>query len=437
MSRFLSKISCWFLLLHAFGSCVTIGFVVQSPPTLLTHQSVTRNDATLVSGRCDHLKELSMALTAQTKKIPGTADLGGIEWKDLGFEFRPTNSHIKIVYTENDDGTGSWGTPELVKEPYVNLHIGATALHYGQTCFEGLKAFAHSDNSVHLFRPDENAARMQSSCRRTVMPELPTDLFVQAVEQVVIDNIEYVPPYGSGGALYIRPLLFGSGPRIGVQPAGEYTFICLVIPVGDYYVGGLSQPVKCLLIDDYDRAALRGVGNVKVGGNYAADLLPNKHSKKRGFPIGLYLDAATQTNVEEFSTSNFVGINNKENKYVTPKSGSVLPSITNKSLMQIAESEGLTVEARDVPLSELETFDEVLAVGTAVVVTPVGSVTRLSSTTPNGETTTSDVLNIEKVYEFGTPGEIGATTRRLYDRVRAIQNGESEDVYGWNRKINF
>ena len=218
----------------------------------------------------------------------------------------------------------------------------------------------------------------------------------------------------------------------------EYTFICLVIPVGDYYVGGLSQPVKCLLIDDYDRAAPRGVGNVKVGGNYAADLLPNKRSKKRGYPIGLYLDAATQTYIEEFNTSNFVGINNKENKYVTPKSGSVLPSITNKSLMQIAELEGLTVEARDVPLSELETFDEVLAVGTAVVVTPVGSVTRLSapqSNTNNGDA--SETLQIEKVYEFGTPGEIGATTRRLYDRVRAIQNGESDDVYGWNYKINI
>jgi branched-chain amino acid aminotransferase len=365
-----------------------------------------------------------------TKKLPGTADLGGIAWKDLGFEFRPTNSHVKMVYTENEDGPGSWGAPELVKEPFVNVHIGATALHYGQACFEGLKAFTHSDGSVHLFRPEENAARMQSSCRRILMPEMPTDLFVKAIEQVVVDNIEYVPPYGSGGALYIRPLLFGSGPRIGLQPSAEYTFICLVIPVGDYYAGGLSQPVKCLLIDDYDRAAPRGVGHVKVAANYAADILPNKLSKKRGYPIGLYLDAATQSTIEEFSTSNFAGINNKLKKFVTPKSGSILPSITNKSLMQIAELEGLTVEAREVPLAELETFDEVLAVGTAVVVTPVGSVTRLSQDASNGDAT-------EKVYQFGVPGEIGATTRRLYDRVRAIQNGESEDVFGWNRKIEY
>ena len=441
ISRSSNYVTFWLVLLHSWNTSGITGFVVrQTPPsTFISHHNEVRNDAKVNIRQCGPSMQLSMTAstgTTQAKKLPGTADLGGIEWKDLGFEFRPTNSHIKMVYTEHEDGSGSWGAPELVKEPFVNIHIGATALHYGQTCFEGLKAFTHSDNSVHLFRPDENAARMQSSCRRTLMPELPTDLFVHAVEQVVMDNIEYVPPYGSGGALYIRPLLFGSGPRIGLQPADEYTFICLVIPVGDYYVGGLSQPVKCLLIDDYDRAAPRGVGNVKVGGNYAADLLPNKRSKKRGYPIGLYLDAATQTCIEEFSTSNFVGINNKENKYVTPKSGSVLPSITNKSLMQIAELEGLTVEAREVPLSELETFDEVLAVGTAVVVTPVGSVTRLSSEEQpnNGDAETS--LSIENVYEFGTSGEIGATTRRLYNRVRAIQNGESEDVYGWNHKID-
>jgi branched-chain amino acid aminotransferase len=372
------------------------------------------------------LASTTTSSTETVKKVPGTADMG-MAWGDLGFEFRPTNSHIKLVYRENADGSdGSWGEPELVRgEPFVNVHIGATALHYGQACFEGLKAFCHQDGSVHIFRPDENAARMQSSCRRTLMPELPTDLFIKTVEQVVIDNLEYVPPYGSGGALYIRPLLFGSGPRIGLQPADEYTFICLVIPVGDYYAGGLSSPVKCLLIEDYDRAAPRGVGHVKVAGNYAADLLPNRRSKKLGYPIGLYLDAATQSYIEEFSTSNFVGIDNTNNKYITPKSGSVLPSITNKSLMQIAEVQGLTVEARNVPVEELETFDEVLAVGTAVVVTPVGSVTRLRG---DGKT---------KVYEFGQPNEIGATTRRLYDHVRAIQNGEAEDVFGWNYKVQY
>jgi branched-chain amino acid aminotransferase len=257
-----------------------------------------------------------------------------------------------------------------------------------------------------------------------MMAELPTERFLEAVNQAVRDNIEYVPPYGSGGALYIRPLLFGSGPRIGLQPADEYTFICLVMPVGDYYKGGLAKPVDGLLIEDFDRAAPRGVGNVKVAGNYAADLLPNMLSKKKGFPIGLYLDAKTQSVVEEFSTSNFVGINLKENKFVTPKSSSVLPSITNKSLMTLAAEEGLAVEERSIPVEELNTFDEVLAVGTAVVVTPVGSITRF------------DAEGNAKKYEFGeSHEEVGAMTRRLYDKVRAIQNGEAEDKYGWNFKV--
>eukprot|EP00339_Tiarina_fusa_P017790 CAMPEP_0117041400 /NCGR_PEP_ID=MMETSP0472-20121206/28916_1 /TAXON_ID=693140 ORGANISM="Tiarina fusus, Strain LIS" /NCGR_SAMPLE_ID=MMETSP0472 /ASSEMBLY_ACC=CAM_ASM_000603 /LENGTH=399 /DNA_ID=CAMNT_0004752403 /DNA_START=45 /DNA_END=1244 /DNA_ORIENTATION=+ len=363
-------------------------------------------------------KDTSFSLASTSDKVrPGSAKLD-TPWEELGFEFRPTNSHVKVTFKD-----GEWGAPELVKGDTINLHIGATALHYGQSCFEGLKAFCHEDGEVYVFRPEENAQRMQSSCRRTMMAELPTERFLEAIQVVVKDNIEYVPPYGSGGALYIRPLLFGSGPRIGLQPSDEYTFLIMVIPVGDYYKGGLASPVDGLLIEDFDRAAPRGVGAVKVAGNYAADLLPNMLSKKKGYPIGLYLDAATQTCIEEFSTSNFVGIDNSQKKYVTPKTPSVLPSITNKSLMQIAEDEGLTVEQRDIPVEELSSFDEVLAVGTAVVVTPVGSITRLGE---NGEETT---------YEFGDH-ELGETTKRLYQKVRAIQNGEEEDKYGWNLKID-
>jgi len=376
---------------------------------------IHRNSATRPSPSTTQLP-----MTALQQKQPGTAVMD-VPWEELGFEFRPTNSHVRMTYKENE----GWGEPELVQEPYINLHIGATALHYGQACFEGLKAFCHADGSVNVFRPDENAKRMQNSCDRIMMPQLPTDKFVQAVQTVVQDNMEYVPPYGSGGALYIRPLLFGSGPRIGVQPAAEYTFLILVIPVGDYYKGGLSSPVNALLIEDFDRAAPRGVGSVKVAGNYAADLLPNMLSKKKGFPVGLYLDAQTQSFVEEFSTSNFVGIDNAANKYVTPKSPSVLPSITNKSLMQIAADEGLVVEERPIPVEELESFDEVLAVGTAVVVTPVGSITRLNV----------DAGEMKK-YQFGSKDTIGPTTRKLYNRVRAIQNGEEEDKYGWNFKVN-
>ena len=301
--------------------------------------------------------------------------------------------------------------------------MGATALHYGQACFEGLKAFTHEDGSVHVFRPIENAKRLQSSCERTMMPVVPHEIFLKAVNEVVRDNIEYVPPYGSGGALYLRPLMFGSGARIGLQPADEYTLIIMVIPVGDYYKGGL-EPVDGLIITDFDRAAPRGVVNVKVAGNYAADMLPNMQSKKKGFPIGLYLDAATQSTIEEFSTSNFVGIDSKNKKFVTPKSSSVLPSITNKSLMTIAEEEGLTVEEREITIDELESFDEVLACGTAVVVTPVSSVTLYGK----------DEDDVKK-YTFGEPDKIGPYTKRLYDRVRAIQFGDAEDSHGWNFKI--
>jgi branched-chain amino acid aminotransferase len=256
-----------------------------------------------------------------------------------------------------------------------------------------------------------------------MMPELPTEDFLAGIQVAVQDNIEFVPPYGSGGALYIRPLLFGSGPRIGLQPSDEYKFLIMVIPVGDYYKGGLSTPVNGLIIPDYDRAAPQGVGAVKVAGNYAADLLPNMLSKKKGYPIGLYLDSKTQSVIEEFSTSNFVGIDNTQKKYVTPKSPSVLPSITNKSLMQIAKDEGFTVEERDITVEELASFDEVLAVGTAVVITPVGSLTKVNAD------------GTDTVYEFGKEGEIGETTKLLYKKMRGLQNGEAEDTYNWNMKI--
>jgi branched-chain amino acid aminotransferase len=361
----------------------------------------------------------SLAVASDVKPlgIPGTAKLDK-PWKELGFEFRPTKSNLRITYKN-----GEWGEFEMCEDDYVSIHMGATALHYGQACFEGLKAFTHEDGSVHVFRPDENAKRLKSSCERTLMPVVPEDLFLKAVNEVVRDNIEYVPPYGTGGSLYLRPLMFGSGPRIGLQPADEYTLIIMVIPVGDYYKGGL-EPVDGVIITDFDRAAPRGVGNVKVAGNYAADMLPNMRSKEKGFPIGLYLDAATQSTIEEFSTSNFVGIDNKNKKYVTPKSSSVLPSITNKSLMTIAAEEGLTVEAREIPIDEMETFDEVLACGTAVVVTPVGSVTMFGEDESN-----------PKKYTFGDSNDVGATTKRLYDRVRAIQFGQEEDKHGWNFKI--
>lgn len=345
---------------------------------------------------------------------PGTADL---PWSELGFEYRPTKSHLRMVYKD-----GKWGEAELIESPYLSIHIGATALHYGQACFEGLKAFAHNDGSVYMFRPDENSKRINKSAERIMMPEIPTDLFIQACNDAVKDNIAYVPPYGSGGALYLRPLLFGSGSRIGLQPSDEYTFIILVVPVGDYYKGGLAKPVDGLIVDEYDRAAPLGVGAAKVAGNYAADLIPNMQAKKKGYPICLYLDAATHTKVEEFSTSNFIGIDTTNKVYVTPASPSVLPSITNKSLQTIAKDKGMTVEIRDVDVAELDRFDEVIACGTAVVVTPIGSLTRLDE-------------NGNEISKFVFTEDVGKMTRSLYDQVRSIQNGEVEDVHHWNFKV--
>ena len=400
---------------------------------------------------------------------PGTADIP-CAWDELGFEFRPTKSFVRMTYKD-----GEWGKAELqsgvrcttccgfllhnffdtmrpsflvrnrtfsstlVPQLFITVNLVLRVSRHLLTKMDPSTSFDPTKTQrgmSYKFLANEcvppgrsshflcvcarNAIRMQSSCERTRMALLPTEKFMEACNMVVRDNIEYVPPYGSDGALYIRPLLFGSGPRIGLQPADEYTFLVLVIPVGNYYKGGLSSPVDAVVVEDFDRAAPRGVGNVKVAGNYAADLLPNMLSKERGFPISLYLDAASQSLVEEFSTSNFVGIDRTNGKFVTPKSRSVLPSITNKALMTLAEEEGLAVEQRDIPVEELETFDEVLAVGTAVVVTPVGSITRF------------DAKGNPKRYQFGNGEDIGEITLKLYQKVRDIQNGEVEDKYGWN-----
>jgi len=327
-----------------------------------------------------------------------------LDWPNLGFEYRQTNSFVQCTYKN-----GKWGELTRGTDPYVKVHIGGTALHYGQACFEGLKAFQCKDKAVRIFRPDENAARIARSCERVCMPPIPKDMFMEACRMAVRDNLGFVPPYGTNGALYIRPVLFGSGPRIGLQPADEYIFIVLVIPVADYYKGGL-KPVQAVVIDNYDRAAPRGVGNVKVAGNYASDLLPNVAAKKAGFPIGLYLDAKTNSFVEEFSTSNFLAID-KNGAYVTPKSGAILASVTNKSLMELAADEGMDVQVRPVKIDEIMSgnFREVAACGTAVVVTPINKVLYKDSLVSIGEPSATSV---------------GPVIKKLYDRVRSIQNGE-------------
>ncbi|CAM9492599.1 unnamed protein product [Discosporangium mesarthrocarpum] len=339
----------------------------------------------------------------------GTAPL---DWANLGFEYRDVNCHVKFTFRD-----GKWDDGELVQDPYIKVHIANTAMHYGQAVFEGLKAFQGKDGSVRIFRPYENAKRIESSATRILMEPPPADLFVEACKRVVRANMEFVPPYGSGGSLYLRPLLFGSGARIGLQPSDEYTLLVMAIPVGNYYKGGM-KPTTAVVIEDYDRAAPKGVGSAKVAGNYAADMLPNILAKKAGYPIGLYLDAKTNTMVEEFSTSNFFGIT-PDNRFVTPDSPAVLSSITNKSLMELARDAGMVVEKRPVPMAEVESFAEVAACGTAVVMTAIKQIVH------GGE-----IIKIS-----GGSDEVGPVCQSLYGRVREIQVGETKDKFGWMETV--
>ena len=334
-----------------------------------------------------------------------------IDWNSLGFAYMDTNCHIRYVWKN-----GQWSAGELVASPQMSIHIAATALHYGQSAFEGLKAFRRKDGKVSLFRPEENAKRLAMTARRTCMAEVPVDMFVDACKRVVRANLDYVPPYGTGGSMYVRPLLFGSGAQIGVAAADEYTFLVLVTPVGPYYKGGL-QAVKAIVLDQYDRAAPLGTGHVKVAGNYAVSLYPHLEAKAAGYPVELYLDAKEHKWIEEFATSNFLGIT-KDGKYVTAKSGSILPSITNLTLQQIARDNGIPVEVRPIAFEEVTEFAEVAACGTAVVVTPVSEIERAGTGDKTGPAT-----------------GCGPVLEKLYKTVQGIQYGELPDTHGWNVEV--
>ncbi len=330
-----------------------------------------------------------------------------IDWKNLGFKYMDARCHIR--YTWRD---GAWDQGELVNEPWLKMHIAASCLHYGQAAFEGLKAFCCKDGKIRIFRPEANGQRLFKTAGRACMAPVSVEMFTDAVKRVVKANEDYVPPFGTGGSLYIRPLLIGSGPQIGVAPADEYTFLVMVMPVGPYYKGGL-KPVRALILDDYDRAAPQGMGDVKVAGNYAASLYAHESAKRQGYPVELYLDAKTHTHVEEFATSNFIGIK-ANGTYVTPDSTSVLPSVTNNTLQQIAKDLGMTVEVRPIPYEELSKFSEIAACGTAVVVTPVCEITRG-----------------KQVITIGEPNGCGKVLQKLYDTVQGIQYGILPDTYGW------
>ena len=351
-------------------------------------------------------------------------DPTSIDWSALKFSWVQTRSHVRSVWRD-----GEWSPLELVNEPTFNISIAASALHYGQAVFEGLKVFRAVDGRVTAFRPIENARRLIDSCNGLCMAPPPEQLFLDALTMVVKDNEDYIPPYGTGGSLYVRPLVVGTGAQLGVAPSYEYTFLMMVAPVGPYYRGGLKS-VKAIVMDEFDRAAPHGVGSKKCAGNYAASLKPQSVASKQGFPIQLYLDAATHTFVEEFSTSNFFGIKDIKRDdagrvisctYVTPKSPSILPSITNKTLRElVSQYFGWKVEVREVPFMEVKTFQECGATGTAVVVTPIASISRGS--------TVVDFLQSDN--------EVGDVTRLLYETVQGIQYGTITDRFNWNYYID-
>lgn len=333
-----------------------------------------------------------------------------IDWKSLTFGYLRTDYNVRCYYRD-----GKWGEVEVCSDEYLKLHMAATCLHYGQEAFEGLKAYRCPDGKVRIFRAEENAARLQNTARGIVMPEVPTELFVDMVKKVVRLNQEYVPPYESGATLYLRPLLFGITAGVGVRPATEYCFLIFATPVGPYFKGGFSSN-PYVIVRDVDRAAPLGTGMFKVGGNYAASLRANKMAHEKGYASEFYLDAKEKKYVDECGAANFFGI--KNNTYVTPKSTSILPSITNKSLMQIAEDLGMKVERRPVAEDELDSFEEAGACGTAAVISPISHL---------------DDLETGKVYNFGD--KPGPWSTKLYETLRGIQYGTIEDKHGWTTVV--
>jgi branched-chain amino acid aminotransferase len=292
------------------------------------------------------------------------------------------------------------------------MHIAANCLHYGQAIFEGLKAFRTHDERVVLFRPDRNADRMRQSAERLCMEAPSNELFIEACKQVVAQNIEFVPPHGTGASLYLRPLLIGTEATVGIKASATYTFLILVTPVGPYYKDGF-HPVEALVILDYDRAAPNGTGRAKTAGNYAASLLPGLVGKKKGFPIILFADPKENKYVDEFGTSNFIGIT-KDGVYKTPESGSILQSVTNESLQSLADDMGLKINRGPIALDALDQFSEVGACGTAAVITPIHA-----------------IHYGDRVFRYGSKDQAGETLTNLYKALQAIQYGDAWDRYGW------
>lgn len=339
-------------------------------------------------------------------------DKKNIDWANLGFGYVQTDKRFVANYKD-----GAWDEGTLTEDPNVVLNECAGVLQYAQTVFEGMKAYRTEDGRVVCFRPDLNASRMADSARRLEMPPFPEDRFVQAIVDTVKANIDYVPPYGSGATLYIRPYMFGSNPVIGVKPADEYQFRILTTPVGPYFKGG-AKPIT-IKVSDFDRAAPHGTGHIKAGLNYAMSLHAIVTAHKEGFDENMYLDAATRTKVEETGGANFIFVT-KDGKVVTPKSNSILPSITRRSLMVVAKDVlGLEAEEREVYFDEVKDFAECGLCGTAAVISPVGKIN------DHGK---------EICFPSGME-KMGPVIQKLYDTLTGIQMGRIEGPEGWLKVI--
>jgi len=335
-----------------------------------------------------------------------------IDWSNLSFGYMKTDYNVRCYYRN-----GKWGEVEVCSEETIPMHMAAVCLHYGQEAFEGMKAYRCPDGHVRVFRTEENAARLQSTCRGIVMPEVPTEMFNGMIDRVVRLNERFIPPYESGATLYIRPLLIGTSAQVGVHPSEEYLFMIFVTPVGPYFKGGFATN-PYVITRDYDRSAPLGTGCYKVGGNYAASLKANKWAHEQGYSCEFYLDAKEKKYIDECGAANFFGI--KDNTYITPKSTSILPSVTNKSLMQLAEDMGMKVERRQIPLEELSTFEEAGACGTAAVISPIERI---------------DDPETGHSYVFCKDGKPGPVSAKLYQKLINIQYGIEPDVHGWTRVV--
>ncbi|CZR51098.1 related to branched-chain amino acid aminotransferase [Phialocephala subalpina] len=341
-----------------------------------------------------------------------------IDWNNIGFKVREVNGHIESHYSVK---TGVWTKPEFIRDPFMRIHGMAPGLNYGQQAYEGMKAFRTANNEITIFRPYRNAARIAHSASFVSMPPVPEELFIEAVHTAVSLNASHIPPHETGAAMYIRPLIFGSSAQLGLNPPEEYTFCVYVMPTGVYH--GV-HPVKCLILEDFDRAAPDGTGSAKVGGNYAPVMRWSDKARNEGYGITLHLDSKTRTEIDEFSTSGFIGIKKEGDSItmVTPDSKNVIASVTSDSCQDIAKSFGWKTEVRPIKYEELPSFQEVLAAGTAAALVPIRSITRTS----RNETFT---------YIPESEEEPGPICMKLLTTLKGIQMGKIKDTFGWNLKV--